>query len=58
MSLKQKVRERQPKNKNHLWEVVQDEWYKIPPSYCYNLVKNYKSRLQQVIAAKGYKIPY
>ena len=51
--LKKKVRARKAKNKNELWEYVQEEWYKIPPEFCNKLVKNYRSRLQKVIDAKG-----
>lgn len=56
--LKKKLRERQPSNKEELWEIAKDEWKKIPPEVCKNLIKNYRNRLVEVIKAKGHAIDY
>jgi transposase len=52
------VGQRRPKNLAELEAVCQEEWAKITPDYCYNLVKNYNKRLQQVIDFKGHTIDY
>ncbi len=41
-------------NLNVLERICKEEWDKIPPEMCANLVANYKKRLTSVIANKGY----
>ncbi len=48
-----KVRgKRQPRNLNDLERMCKEEWDKIPPEMCANLVANYKKCLTSVIATK------
>ena len=56
--LKKRVKARQPKNKNELWQFTQQEWQKIPVKYFENLAYSFPSRMKQVIAAKGHALPY
>ncbi len=51
--LKVRVAKRQPRNLNDLERICKEEWDKIPPEICANLVANYKKRLTSVIANKG-----
>uniref|UniRef100_A0A4W5Q6C5 acetyl-CoA C-acetyltransferase n=1 Tax=Hucho hucho TaxID=62062 RepID=A0A4W5Q6C5_9TELE len=44
-----------PRNLNDLEKICKEEWDKIPPEMCANLVANYKKRLTSVIANKGVK---
>ncbi len=39
---------------NDLERICKEEWDKIPPEMCANLVANYKKRLPSVIANKGF----
>ena len=41
------------RNKQQLWEIVRDEWYKITTDVTKKLVESMPRRLQAVIAAKG-----
>ena len=52
--LKVKVAKRQPRNLNDLEKICKEEWDKIPPEMCANLVK----RLTSVIANKGFATKY
>ncbi len=52
--LKVRVAKRQPRNLNDLERICKEEWDKIPPEMCANLVANYKKRLTSVIANKGF----
>ncbi|KAI5106466.1 collagen alpha-6(VI) chain [Silurus meridionalis] len=46
------------KNLTDLEKICVEEWAKIPPAVCANLVKNYRKRLTSVIANKGYCTKY
>ncbi len=52
--LKVRVAKRQPRNLNELERICKEEWDRIPPEMCANLVANYKKRLTSVIANKGF----
>jgi len=52
--LKLFVSQRQPRNPTDLKKICVEEWAKIPPAVCANLVKNYRKRLTSVTANKGY----
>ncbi len=52
--LKVRVAKRQPRNLNDLERICKEEWDKIPPEMCANLVANYKKRLTSVITNKGF----
>ncbi len=41
-----------------LERICKEEWDKIPPEMCANLVSNYKKRLTSVIANKGFATKY
>ncbi len=56
--LKVWVAKRQPRNLNDLERICKEEWDKIPPEMCANLVANYKKRLTSVIANKGFATKY
>ncbi len=43
---------------NDLERICKEEWDKIPPEMCANLVANYKKRLPSVIANKGFATKY
>ncbi len=48
----------QPRNINDLERICKEEWEKIPPEMCANLVANYKKYLTSVIANKSSAIKY
>ncbi len=52
--LKVRVAKRQPRNLNDLERICKEEWDKIPPEMCANLVALYKKCLTSVIANKGF----
>jgi transposase len=56
--LKANVYTRKPSNLKELEEFAMEEWSKITPEACENLIVNYKNRLNAVIAQKGYAIDY
>ncbi|KAL0172106.1 hypothetical protein M9458_032417, partial [Cirrhinus mrigala] len=56
--LKVRVAKRQPRNLNNLERICKEEWDKIHPEMCANLVANYKKRLTSVIANKGFATKY
>ncbi len=45
-------------NLNDLERICKEEWDKIPPEMCANLVANYKKRLPSVIANKSFANKY
>ena len=51
--LKRAVHTRHPKNITELKQFRKEEWSKIPPDCCAGLIRNFRKRLVQVIAAKG-----
>ncbi len=53
-----RVAKRQPWNLNDLERICKEEWDKIPPEMCSNLVDNYKKCLTSVIAKKGFATKY
>ena len=56
--LKVRVAKRQPRTLNDLEKICEEEWDKIPPEICANLVANYKKGLTSVIANKGFATKY
>lgn len=56
--LKLCVAQRQPRNLTDLEKICMEEWAKIPPAVCANLVKNYRNRLTSVIVNKGFCTKY
>ncbi len=56
--LKIRVAKRQPRNLNDLERICKEEWDKIPPEMCANLVANDKQHLTSVIANKGFASKY
>uniref|UniRef100_A0AAZ3PQJ5 Transposase Tc1-like domain-containing protein n=2 Tax=Oncorhynchus tshawytscha TaxID=74940 RepID=A0AAZ3PQJ5_ONCTS len=56
--LKVRVAKHQPRNLNDLEKICKEEWDKIPPEMCANLVANYKKHLTSVIANKGFATKY
>ncbi len=56
--LKVRVAKHQPRNLNDLERICKEEWDKIPPEMCANLVANNKKRLTSVIANKGFATKY
>ena len=51
--LKRCVRARRPTNLTQLHQLCQEEWAKIPPTYCGKLVDGYLKRLTQIKQFKG-----
>ena len=41
-----------------LERICKEEWTKIPPKICANLLKNYNKRLTSVLANKGFSTKY
>ncbi len=58
VQMKVQVAKCQPRNLNDLERIRKEEWDKIPPEMCANLVTNYKKRLTSVIANKGFATEY
>ncbi len=56
--LKVRVAKCQPRNLNDLERICKEEWDKISPEICANLVANYKKRLTSVIANKAFATKY
>ena len=52
--LKHRVAKRQLRNLKDLERICKEEWTKIPPKICANLLKNYNKRLTSVLAKKGF----
>lgn len=55
---KRMIHRRKPQNLTELETVCNEEWLNITPEYCFNLIKNYSKRLQQVIERKGHTIDH
>lgn len=51
--LKDKVGKRKAKNCDELWQIIQDEWNKIPSSYIENLYESIPRRLKMIQRNKG-----
>ena len=56
--LKLRVAKRQPRNLKDLERIYKEEWTKIPPKICANLLKNYNKGLTSVLANKGFSPKY
>ena len=56
--LKKRVWARRPTNLTQLYQLCQEEWGKIHPTYCGKLVEGYTKRLTQVKQFKGYATKY
>ena len=56
--LKLQVSKRQPRNLQNFEMICREEWAKISPDVCANLVKTYKKRLTAVLANKGFATKY
>ncbi len=56
--LKVGVAKRQSRNLNDFERICKEEWDKIPPEMCANLVANYKKHLTSVTANKGFASKY
>ena len=56
--LKLQVAKRQPWNLKDFERICKEEWTKIPPKICANLLKNYNKRLTSVLANKGFFTKY
>ena len=56
--LKLRVAKRQPRNLKDLERICKEEWTKIPPKICANLLKNYNKSLTSVLANKGFSTKY
>ena len=56
--LKKRVQARKPTNLTQLHQLCQEEWAKIHPTYCGNLVEDYPKRLTQVKQFKGNATKY
>ena len=50
--LKKAVHTRHPMNIGEIKQFFKEEWSKIPPDCCAGLIRNYRKRLVEVIAAK------
>ena len=48
-----RTRPQQPRNKDELWDALQEEWYKISPAYIKNLYDSMPRRIQALLTAKG-----
>ena len=56
--LKLWVAKRQPRNLKDLERICKEEWTKIPPKICANLLKNYNKWLTSVLTNKGFFTKY
>ena len=57
-TLKRRVRSKQPKTLDDLYQYCQEEWEKIPTEYCAKLIENYPKRLTAVKHVHGYATKY
>jgi len=46
-------RQKQPSNKEELWEAIEEEWQKIGQDFCIKLISTMPARIKAVIKAKG-----
>ena len=53
--LKLRVAKRQPRNLKDLERICKEEWTKIPPKICANVLKNYNKHLTSVLGNKSIK---
>ena len=56
--LKLRVAKQQPRNLKDLERICKEEWTKIPPKICANLLKNYNKHLTSVLANNGFSTKY
>ena len=56
--MKLRVAKQQPRNLEDLERICKEEWTKIPPKICANLLKNYNKHLTSVLANKGFSTKY
>ena len=56
--LKDRVQARNPTSVARGWEIIQEEWEKIPKEYCQKLVYSMPKRLNACIKNFGYKTKY
>lgn len=56
--MKLPVVKQQPRNLNDLEILCKDEWFKIPPKMCENLVTNYKFFFIAVVSNKVFSIKH
>ena len=45
--------ERQPKNKDELMAVLEEEWWKLPQGFIIKLIDSMKERIERCIARNG-----
>ncbi|GFW38220.1 transposable element Tcb2 transposase [Trichonephila clavipes] len=57
-TLETAVPKHQIRNKVHLKQVLQEEWYKISPDTTKKLVESVPRRLEDIIKAKGHATKY
>jgi transposase len=53
-----KISENKCKTLDELWNVLQDEWYKITPTLCQKLINSCNNRCMEVIKSKGLYTSY
>lgn len=52
--MKRELKNRPPsKDKDELWEKIQDIWNNIPAEVCLNIVRSMPRRLEQIRKSKG-----
>jgi hypothetical protein len=58
--LENRVRNRipHPTSQKHFEDVLQEEWYEIPPETVHNLYESFPRRVTSVLKAKGGPAPY
>ena len=56
--LKLRVAKRQPQTLKDFVRICKEEWTKIPPKICANLLKNNNKRLTSVLVNKGFSAKY
>lgn len=56
--IKRVVAAKKPSNKSSLWQIIKDEWNKIPPDQCSALVSSMNRRCSEVILKKGFPTKY
>lgn len=56
--LKNKIGAHKAKNKQDLWQTIQEAWYAIPPETCANLVESMQRRCKEVLQMKGASTKY
>lgn len=58
--LDDRVRRRRvlPKNKEEMWQALQQEWYSLPPEYINNLYASMPRRIDAVVQAEGSSTKY